>query len=162
MAESTTDKNLTDEEDETDLSNDHNLVSVFQNWNCIEKMFYWHSLVRCCPFFWVVIFSSYCTINLCRNKSSFTFWNFFFNKVSDKLLGQLLVLLAANLKTACTKLVFVPRSLWSNLEQNQKNFWRGYHKASFVGAVWNKYQVFEPWTPSDGSTYIENNVTLFL
>ena len=31
MAESTTDKNLTDEEDETDLSNDHNLVSVFQN-----------------------------------------------------------------------------------------------------------------------------------
>ena len=31
MAESTTDKNITDEEDETDLSNDHNLVSVFQN-----------------------------------------------------------------------------------------------------------------------------------
>ena len=39
MAESTTDKNLTDEEDETDISNDHNLVSVFQNWNCIEKCF---------------------------------------------------------------------------------------------------------------------------
>ena len=32
-------------------------------------------------------------------------------KVSDKLLGQLLALLAAKLKTACTKLVFVPRSL---------------------------------------------------
>ena len=31
MAESTTDKNITDEEDETDLSNDHNLVSVFKN-----------------------------------------------------------------------------------------------------------------------------------
>ena len=28
MAESTTDKNLTDEEDETDLSNNHDLVSV--------------------------------------------------------------------------------------------------------------------------------------
>ena len=34
-----------------------------------------------------------------------------FNKVSDKLLGQLLVLLAAKLKTACTKIVYVPRSL---------------------------------------------------
>ena len=68
--------------------------------------------------FLVVIFSSPRTINLCRNKSSFTFWKKKFNKVSDKLLGQLLVLPAAKLKTACTKLVFVPRSLWSNLEQN--------------------------------------------
>ena len=65
-------------------------------------------------FFGVVIFSSRHTIILCRNKSSFTFWKFFFNKVSDKLPGQLLVLPAAKLKTACTKLVFVPRSLWSN------------------------------------------------
>ena len=51
------------------------------------------------------------TINLCRNKSSFTFWKKNFNKVSDKLLGQLLVLPAAKLKTACTKLVYAPRSL---------------------------------------------------
>ena len=29
MAETTTDKNLTDEEDETDLSNNHDLVSVY-------------------------------------------------------------------------------------------------------------------------------------
>ena len=76
-------------------------------------------------FFLVVIFSSPRTINLCRNKSSFTFWKKNFNKVSDKFLGQLLVLPAAKLKTACTKLVFVPRSLWSNLEQNQNIFLKG-------------------------------------
>jgi hypothetical protein len=58
-----------------------------------------------------VIFSSRCTINLCQNKSCFTFWKKNFNKVSDKLLGQLLVLPAAKLKSACTKIVFVPRSL---------------------------------------------------
>ena len=45
--------------------------------------------------FLVVIFSSRCTINLCQNKSSFTFLKKNFNKVSDKLLGQLLVLPAA-------------------------------------------------------------------
>ena len=104
--------------------------------------------IRCHPFFLVVIFCSPRTINLCWNKSSFTFWKKNFNKVSDKLLGQLLVLPVAKLKTACTKLVFVPRSLWSNLEQNQNIFWRGYHKASFVGTAWNKYWVLEPWTTS--------------
>ena len=67
--------------------------------------------IRCHPFFLVVIFSSHCTINLCRNKSSFIFWKKNFNKVSDKLHGQLLVLLAAKLKTACTKLLYVARSL---------------------------------------------------
>ena len=74
----------------------------------------------CHPFFLVVIFSSRRTINLCRNKSSFTFWKNNFNIVSDKLLGQLLVLLVAKLKTACTKLVYVQRSLSSNLEQKKE------------------------------------------
>ena len=108
---------------------------------CVQKLDVIHFLV--------VIFSSHRTINLCRNKSSFTFWKKNFNKVSDKLLGKLLVLPEAKLKTACTKLVYVPRSLWSNLEQNQNIFWRGYHKASFVGAAWNKYRVFEPLTTSN-------------
>ena len=76
-------------------------------------------------FFWVIIFSSCRTINLCRNKSSFTFWKKNFNKVSDKLLGQLLVLPAAKFKTACIKIVYVPRSLWSNLDQNQNIFSEG-------------------------------------
>ena len=47
----------------------------------------------------------------CRNVTQPTYWNFFFNKVSDKLLGQLLVLPAAEHRTACTKLVYGPRSL---------------------------------------------------
>ena len=61
--------------------------------------------------FLVVIFSSRRAINLCQNKSSFTFWKKIFNKVSDKLLGQLLVLPAAKLKTACIKIVYAARSL---------------------------------------------------
>ena len=47
----------------------------------------------------------------CRKVTQPTHWKNFFNKVSDKLLGQLLVLPAAELRTACTKLVYGPRSL---------------------------------------------------
>ena len=65
------------------------------------------------------------TINLCQHKSSLTFWKKSFNKVSDNLLGQLLVLPAAKLKTVCTKLVYVQRSLLSNLEQNQNICFEG-------------------------------------
>ena len=42
MAETTTDKNLTDEEDETDLSNNHDLVSVyFKKKNNESKIFFY-------------------------------------------------------------------------------------------------------------------------
>ena len=109
--------------------------------HCCHLHYKNHTLIRCHPFFVVVIFSSRRNNNLCRNKSIFTFWKKEFNKVSDKLLEQLLVLSAAKLKTACTKLVYVPRSLGSNLEQNENIFLKGisYHMESFVGAAWSKY-----------------------
>ena len=40
MAETTTDKNLTDEEDETDLSNNHDLVSVYLKEIINRKFFF--------------------------------------------------------------------------------------------------------------------------
>ena len=61
------------------------------------------SCSRCCPFFSCHIFFMPHHYNLCQNKSSLTFWKNFFNK--------LLVLPEAKLKTAYTKLVYVPRSL---------------------------------------------------
>ena len=61
----------------------------------------------------------------CRKVTQPTHWKDFFNKVSDKLLGQLLVLPAAKLKTAYTKPVDVPRNLLSKLEQNQNIFLKG-------------------------------------
>ena len=40
MAETTTDKNLTDEEDETDLSNNHDLVSVYFKKKIMNRKFF--------------------------------------------------------------------------------------------------------------------------
>ena len=82
--------------------------------------------IRCC-YFLVVIFSSHHTINLCRYKSSSTFWKIKFNKVSDKLLEKLLVLpAAAKLKTACTKFVYLcPKTFMIKLRAKSKYFFEG-------------------------------------
>ena len=74
----------------------------------------------------VVIFSS-CryTINLCQNKSSFTFWKKIFNKVSDKLLGKLLSSTGGQAQDSLHQICVCSKKFMIKLRAKSKYFLKG-------------------------------------